>query len=301
MRLACGRLRLGRLHRNRTEELNLIKTCTALVATFFAVTSIPLLAQQPIPDGQSTHPAMQQAAAGPTWPQTQQPPPSSPAATSPAASPEASPAMAMSPVNGELMSKLDSKTAKAGDDVVIETKASVKTADGTEIPKGSKLTGHIIAAQPSASGEGGNSQVAVELDSVEMKGGQKMAVHSQIQSIGAASEAVATDNTSAQPAEAPRLGSTQGSANRAGNMPSQSAEPNAAPAEGGAPGTVVGHNGQIAISTTAIPGVLLANNAPGQQDPRMSKTSSILLGTKKDIELNHGTPVVIAVAATGGR
>ena len=286
----------------------MIKTSTALVATFFAVTSFPLLAQQPSPEGQPTHPAMPQAAAGQTWPQTQQTPPSTPAASSPAASPEASPAMpamVMSPVNAELISALDSKTAKAGDDVVIETKASVKTSDGTEIPKGSKLMGHVVAAQPSSTGANGTSQVAVELDSLEMKGGQKMAVHSQIQSIGAASDAVAADNTSAQPAGAPRPGSTQGSANRAGNMPSQSAntEPNSAAAAGGAPaaGTVVAHNGQIAISTTAIPGVLLANNAPGQQDPRMSKASSILLGTKKDIELNHGTPVVIALAATGGR
>ena len=75
----------GPFYRNSMEELILIKTCTALVATFFAVTSFPLLAQQPTPESPSTRPAMQQAAAGETWPQTQQSPPSTPAATSPAA------------------------------------------------------------------------------------------------------------------------------------------------------------------------------------------------------------------------
>ena len=209
----------------------------------------------------------------------------------------------MSPVNGELMSKLDSKTAKAGDDVVIETKSSVKTADGTEIPKGSKLTGHIVAAQPSSVGASGNSQVALEFDSVEMKGGQKLAVHSQIQSIGAVSSDAAAGTSAPRAAGSPAAGSAPSGSNRAAATAPQgsSAEPNAAPAAGGTPaaGTVVARNGQIAISTTSIPGLLLANNAPGQQDPRMAKASSILLGAKKDIELTNGTPVVIALAATG--
>ena len=67
---------------------------------------------------------------------------------------------------------------------------------------------------------------------------------------------------------------------------------NAAPA----PGTVVAKNGNIAIQTTSIPGVLLANNAPGQSDPRMARASSILLGLKKDIQLDSGTQVVVGVA-----
>ena len=95
-------------------------------------------------------------------------------------SPEA-PTAPMSPVNGELVNKLDSKTAKNGDSVVVQTKTSVKTPDGTEIPKGSKLVGHVIAAQPSQPGQ--NSQLALQFDRVELKGGKTMPVHSQIQSI----------------------------------------------------------------------------------------------------------------------
>ena len=100
-----------------------------------------------------------------------------------AAVPE-TPAAEMSPVNGELVSKLDSKTAKTGDSVVVQTKASVKTADGTEIPKGSKLVGRVLGVHPSEAGE--NSQVALQFDHVELKGGQSVAVHSQIQSIAPA-------------------------------------------------------------------------------------------------------------------
>src|ERR1700728_4027260 len=67
-----------------------------------------------------------------------------------------------------------------------------------------------------------------------------------------------------------------------------------------APGTVVARTGNIAIRTTSIPGVLLANNAPGLQDPRMAQASSILLGAKQDIQLSGGTQMVLGVAAAGG-
>ncbi|MGC1294711.1 MAG: hypothetical protein WA869_06700, partial [Alloacidobacterium sp.] len=67
-----------------------------------------------------------------------------------------------------------------------------------------------------------------------------------------------------------------------------------------AAGTVVARTGNIAIATTSVPGVLLANNAPGQQDPRMAQASSILLGAKQDIQLDGGTQMVVAVAAAGG-
>jgi hypothetical protein len=63
----------------------------------------------------------------------------------------------------------------------------------------------------------------------------------------------------------------------------------------------VAKTGNIAIRTTSVPGVLLANNAPGQQDPRMAQVSSILLGAKQDIQLDGGTQMVLGVASAGGR
>jgi hypothetical protein len=47
--------------------------------------------------------------------------------------------------------------------------------------------------------------------------------------------------------------------------------------------------------------VLLANNAPGQQDPRLARVSSILLGARRDIQLDSGTKMVVGVAAMGGQ
>jgi hypothetical protein len=212
----------------------------------------------------------------------------------------------MSPVNGELENKLDSKTAKTGDSVVVKTKTPVKTPDGTEIPKGSKLVGHVIAVQPSEAGK--NSQVALAFDRVELKGGKTMPIHSQVQSISPADGAASSAGSSSQNGGAPngsQGGSTNPDTSGAPNSASSPAQaqggsPGAASATNGGPepGTVVSKSGQIAIRTTSIPGVLVANNEPGQQDPRMADASSILLGSSKDIDLDGGTVLVIDVAPT---
>jgi hypothetical protein len=263
-----------------------MKTRTALVTSLFALASFPLWAQQPSPANQQDSPAAQQRSSNTA-------PPNSSSA-SPAA-----PTAPMSPVNGELINKLDSKTAKNGDSVVVQTKTAVKTPDGTVIPKGSKLVGHVIAAQPSQTGQ--NSQVALQFDRVELKGGKTMPVHSQIQSISPAEGAASAGGSSPIGGAAGSSNpSTSGGASASGGAQGPGGSPGAASVANGGPppGTLVAQSGQIAIRTTSIPGLLVANNAPGAQDPRMADASSILLGARRDIELDGGTLIVVGVAPT---
>jgi hypothetical protein len=220
-------------------------------------------------------------------------------------------AVELSPVNGELVNKLDTKTAKTGDSVVIKTKSNVKTADGTEIPKGSKLIGRVTQVKPSGDAKD-NSQVALQFDRAELKGGQNVAIHSEIQSISPSGSdtsssvphtmAAAPSGPSGPTSSAPG-GSMNGSSSAAAQSQPQpqmnGGSPTASPA-GPAAGTIVARTGNIAIRTTSIPGVLLANNEPGQQDPRMAQSSGILLGAKRDVQLDGGTKMVIGVAASAG-
>jgi len=274
-----------------------MKTRTRLATALVALATLPLLAQrQPSPNQPPDTPSAQQ---NPSSPQT----PTQNAQESQATSPEAAPAIELTPVNGELISKLDSKTAKTGDSVVVQTKTSVKTPEGTEIPKGSKLVGHVIGAQSSAGGQ--TSQVAVLLDHVELSGGQSVPVHSQIQSIAPAGGADPSSGSRAMTAPPAGGGSSNPNGGMSGsaNSPQTPAgAPQAAPAQSDAPapGTVVAKTGNIDIRTTSVPGVLLANNAPGRQDPRMTRTSSILLSARQDFQLESGTQMVIGVAASGG-
>ncbi len=270
----------------RTSGGLFVKIGTAFVTTVFALVSFSLSAQQqPSTTNQSNSPTAQQPSSEPAAP----------------ANSQGSSTATMSPVNGELVSTLDSKTAKAGDNVVVQTKESVKTADGTSIPTGSKLVGHVVGVQSSESGT--NSQVALLFDHVELKGGQSLPVRSQIQSITPPSGAASTGASAAAPGSSTSSpsspsGSNGGSA--ASNAPQTAGGSPAAEARRPAPGIVVAQNGAINISTTSVPGVLLANNAPGQQDPRMTRASSILLGAKQDVQLASGTQVVVGLSVAGG-
>lgn len=268
-----------------------MKSAQTLATIVLTLVSFPLLAQQ----AGSADPQQSEAATTP------------PAATAPS--------VAMSPVTGELVDKLDSKTAKAGDSIVIKTKSEVKTADGTDIPKGSKLLGHVTAVKPRGQGNE-NSQVAVEFDRAELKGGQSVAIRSELESLSPSNaDMPASDAGAALPsasAAAPSSGASGSMPNGGGSSPSANAAPapsqpsSASPsgtAQENAPaaGTVVARSGNIAIRTTAIPGILLASNAPGQRDPRMGESSGILLGAKRDIHLDGGTRVILGVATGSGK
>jgi hypothetical protein len=143
--------------------------------------------------------------------------------------------------------------------------------------------------------------MALQFDHLELKGGQNVAIRSQIESIapaggGSTNASGAMSVPQAGGSSSPSMSGTNGGS-RANSAPQGTTD-----AAGAAPaaGTVVARTGNIAIATTSVPGVLLANNAPGQQDPRMAKTSSILLGAKQDIQLDGGTQMVVGVSASGG-
>jgi hypothetical protein len=215
------------------------------------------------------------------------------------------PNAAFSPVASELMNRLDSKTAKTGDRVLLKTKSTVRTADGMEIPKGSKLIGHVIAAKPSSAVDE-NAQIALQFDRIELKSGQTLLIHSEIEalspSVGAASNAAdasASSPSPSSPGHAP--GDMYGSS--PSPMANTRIEARAPVTSSAAPtsGTLVAHTGSIEIRTTSIPGVLLAVNEAGQHDPRKAQSSGILLRTKRDIHLDEGTNFVLGVTASGAK
>lgn len=89
----------------------------------------------------------------------------------------------MRPVKGELQSRLDSKSARVGEPVVLRTTEKTKTADGVVIPKGTRLVGHITEVQAHAKGHQ-QSSLGLAFDRAELKNGQSFAIRSVIESIG---------------------------------------------------------------------------------------------------------------------
>jgi hypothetical protein len=86
--------------------------------------------------------------------------------------------------------KLDSKSAKMGDLMTAKALGTAKLADGTEIPKGSKLIGKVIAVQSKDAGAG-TSTLAVRFDQVELKGGGSHPVWGLIVGIGPSADSQA--------------------------------------------------------------------------------------------------------------
>src|SRR5258707_11529085 len=76
-------------------------------------------------------------------------------------------------INAMLNSSIDSKKAKLGEQITAHTVEAGKSTDGrTNLPKGTKLVGHVTKAS-ARSNRQGESLLAIQLDNAMLKGGQE--------------------------------------------------------------------------------------------------------------------------------
>jgi hypothetical protein len=143
-----------------------MKTARFFTMAFVGLASLPLMAQHVDADGSAESSSHVDTTQGPMG----------------FGDEAASHAYEMSSVTGELQGKLDAKTAKVGDRVVLKTTDKVQTADGTLIPRGTRLVGHITQVQALDSTHGG-SLMGIAFDRAELKNGQSIAIHTLIQGV----------------------------------------------------------------------------------------------------------------------
>jgi hypothetical protein len=203
-----------------------------------------------------------------------------------------SPAAAqLKPVTGELVGKLDSKSAKQGDSVVVKTDENLQISEGTEIPKGSKLIGHITNVQPRGDGKE-NSQIAIQFDRAELKGGQTLPIESVIQSVSPAGDYQATSGISNPPGA---YGSTSATV-PTGGMGSTSASTSSTPG--------MGSSGNRSMNQNTVdnrPG--LASNStmqPSAMSPNTSGTAASASGSPASGSPASGSPAPGSIVARNG-
>jgi hypothetical protein len=238
----------------------------------------------------------------------------------------ASHASQMSSVSGELQGKLDSKTAKAGDRVVLKTTEKVRTDDGTVIPKGTRLVGQITKVQAYDKAHG-DAQLGIAFDHAELKNGEDIAIHSLIRGVSpsatAASLTSGDDEMGASIGGGGRMGgghagggllsgaggAASGAGNLAGGTVARTSDTMGAlggqttaavDSTGGVAAQTAGHGGLdlnggvnaaaagalTAPRLTGIPGVMLAGN---------SSASGILSASKKNIHFESGTQMQLGL------
>ena len=233
----------------------------------------------------------------------------------------ASHAWEMSTVTCELENKLDSKTAKLGDRVVLKTNDKVQTADGTVIPRGTRLVGHITQVQPRDATHS-ITELAIAIDHAELKNGQSIAIFTLIRSAYprqsysdenplAIEDPTAGMSSSSGGGGGGRNGGgqpgylsdamkrTSANTTSVGDRAGANTDPNQAgamqPAGRGDPHETTGAH-QVAAArsiphATAIPGLMLAGNGT---------SSGVFLSRQKDIEIASGTQMQLGIIKDSG-
>jgi len=82
----------------------------------------------------------------------------------------------------KVIKTLDSSKLKEGDAVEVETAGTFKLPDGTLVPKGSKLTGHVTSAKARSKGDP-ESQLAVSFDKLNVTNGKQLSVKGTVQAV----------------------------------------------------------------------------------------------------------------------
>jgi hypothetical protein len=100
----------------------------------------------------------------------------------------AAPATAADSVKGhgimpvELTKSLDSKKLKEGDPVTGRIAADLRMKDGTAIPRGSKVTGHVTEAKARSKGDP-QSALGIVFDKISLPGGKDLAIKGELQAV----------------------------------------------------------------------------------------------------------------------
>lgn len=77
---------------------------------------------------------------------------------------------------------LDSSKLKEGDAVEVEMASGIKLPNGTVVPKGSKLMGHVVASKARSKGDS-DSELNVVFDKLNVADGKQLAVKGMLQAV----------------------------------------------------------------------------------------------------------------------
>jgi hypothetical protein len=225
-------------------------------------------------------------------------------------------------VSAELTRKIDTKNAKVGDEVNARTTSAAKLADGTNLPKGTKLVGKVVDTHAKSNVDK-TSHLAFSLDRAVLRDGREVPVHAVLTSVTgtAASTSVADDMAMSSPgagvggssgaqagAGAPGVGGVLGGVGRtAGGVAGGAANTvgNAGGALRSGAGSIVNDTRTVGGEVASGPGVSgFVDHVPIANLPGVTMSSSTsaesagsLDAAGRNISLESGTKMTLAVSA----
>jgi hypothetical protein len=216
-------------------------------------------------------------------------------------------------VQAVLTGSLDAKKNKPGDAVAAKTTKAVKSQGKVNIPRGSKLVGHVTEAKTRAKGES-ESALGIVFDKAILRNGQEVPLNVTIQALAAAETETSStlgDDSLASGSSAVASGATSGRGALGGVTSS------AGGAVGAATNTATNVRGTTdgALSSTAntagsATGAVGGLNAAGQLNPNSSGVfglnglnlnsvtsnstqGSLITSTGKTVHLESGTQMLL--------
>jgi hypothetical protein len=82
----------------------------------------------------------------------------------------------------KVMKTMDSSKLKDGDAIEVETAGSFKLPDGTLVPKGSRMTGHVTASKARSKGDS-DSQLTMTFDKLDIANGKLLPIKGAVQAV----------------------------------------------------------------------------------------------------------------------
>jgi hypothetical protein len=201
--------------------------------------------------------------------------------TAPAAS---SAPVSTSHVQAQLLTGVKAAKAKANDPVKAQTMTPLALADGSVIPVGSTLSGHVVKVEPD-SPDGHTSSIAITFESVELKKHQTVPLRLSIASAMAAASAGAGNN-SYQTASRSANRVTDSHALDGHAYTAKDDSTNMETSGGGTPGKATAAQ---TGSVIGLPGVTLVfDDGPN--------AVSTFISAKKNFQLDSGLQMILVVA-----
>ena len=171
-------------------------------------------------------------------------------------------------VTAMIVKTIDAKKNKAGDPVLAKVTDGGNLSDGTKVPSGSILMGHINSV--AASEKKGDSTLVLTFDKVSIKGGNEVPVKAVVVRVSSLASTFGQEKNDDPDANRP------------------------AHASSGSPagGIVIDHppSGDLTAGPHPIDGLTLSGS-PGDA------TSATLTQAKKNVQLNNYTQLIVSIAA----
>jgi len=180
---------------------------------------------------------------------------------------------------------LDSSKVKEGDAFEVETTSGFKLPDGTVVPKGSKLSGHVVAAKARSKGDA-DSQLTLAFDKLNAANGKQMPVKGDVQAVFPPAENPTGPNMST-------AGTSQGGSMGGGGSPGS------APVNPGGIGITNGKSGSDMSAGGHGEPTMTPQSTGVQGMDSLQLDNGVLTSKGKNVKLNGGVRLVVRAEFLG--